>query len=71
MTNLTKEQILAEAYKQLYNTFHTATLGHWLLILSELDVKEHSILSKLNGSVAEEYYLCHYKDTSKNIGENK
>ena len=65
MTKLTKQEIIAEAYKQLSSTFYTATLGHWLLILSELDIKEHSILCKLNGSPAEQYFEQHYKESKQ------
>ena len=70
MIGNTTQEILSKAYTSLYSTYHTHTLGYWILHHSGMDMNEHSILSKLNGSVAEEYLLRNYKDTSKKCGEN-
>lgn len=57
---MTTQEILSKAYTSLYSTYHTHTLGYWILQHSGMDMKEHSILCKLNGSCAEEYLEQHY-----------
>lgn len=62
MNNKTTEEILSKAYTSLYSTYHTHTLGYWLLHYSGMDMNEHSILAKLNGSCAEEYLIRNHKE---------
>lgn len=58
-----KDQILNQAWELYYQLGHQTTLGRCLRqVSSQMRVKEHKLLSLLDGNVAIHYFNEHYDD---------
>lgn len=71
-----KDQILSQAWEIYYQLGHQTTLGRCIRqVCSQMRMKEHKLLSLLDGSVALAYFNEHYDDKCEQqlelLGDNK